>query len=446
MPGIKRTRNQVKSQRKQSKDHSAKRNSTLKARMNRRETKAVAKIISRDTCRADSDADTVEMNVSIPQGVPVDTHIPKSHLYSIAQFMGNYLTCHLMYTDCKNNNNKFYIVQGVRRDSLFYLWTRWGRVGTDGQSSLKLTKNRYTLHNMYIEKLTSKLRYGYLPIELAYNDASKKPTQKRLMGERKMNSKLPKQVQDLMRFIFDTKLINQSVEKYGYNPKKLPLGKLSKDAIIKGYSTLKEIEKALKAKSSSDKLSKLSSEFYNYIPHNFGYQNMSNFVINTFDKLKEKLDLMDSLCDIRITAKISDSAVNHNQDEDELDVKYKKLKCLIEPLNPTSEEYKVLAKSLKVDKTESQKQKVKILEIFKLSKNKEEVKQEKKSDNKREVMWHGASFSRWGGILSKGLTNSSDSNINRSSFSSEPQFSNKPEQSVDFTRYYMSNNVGLLAL
>lgn len=99
MPGIKRTRNQVKSQRKQSKDHSAKRNSTPKGRMNKRETKAVAKIISRDTCRADSDADTVEMNVSIPQGVPVDTHIPKSHLYSIAQFMGNYLTCHLMYTD-----------------------------------------------------------------------------------------------------------------------------------------------------------------------------------------------------------------------------------------------------------------------------------------------------------------------------------------------------------
>ena len=75
--------------------------------------------------------------------------------------------------------------------------------------------------------------------------------------------------------------------------KKLPLGKLSKDTILKGYSALKEIEKELQGKGNKDKLSQLSSEFYRYIPHDFKFQNMSQFIINTKEKLKEKQDLVD---------------------------------------------------------------------------------------------------------------------------------------------------------
>ena len=75
---------------------------------------------------------------------------------------------------------------------------------------------------------------------------------------------------------------------------------------------------------------------------------MSHFVIDTQTKLKEKLDLMDSLCDIKITEKINESAKDNTQDENELDVKYKKLRCMIEPLKPTTDEYKVLAKSLNI--------------------------------------------------------------------------------------------------
>ena len=51
--------------------------------------------------------------------------------------------------------------------------------------------------------------------------------------------------------------------------KKLPLLKLSKDKITKGYLALKEIEKELNEVASNDKFSQLSSEFYRYIPHDF---------------------------------------------------------------------------------------------------------------------------------------------------------------------------------
>ena len=46
----------------------------------------------------------------------------------------------------------------------------------------------------------------------------------------------------------------------------------------------------------------------------FLYQNMSHFVIDTQTKLMEKLDLMNSLCDIKIIEKIYESAKDNTQD------------------------------------------------------------------------------------------------------------------------------------
>ena len=92
--------------------------------------------------------------------------------------------------------------------------------------------------------------------------------------------------------------MEKSVESAGYDIKKLPLGQLSDETVKKGYEQLREIEAVLlkikdgKASKSSvsSKLQELSNKFYCFIPHNFGFKKMSNFVIDTNDKLKEKLD------------------------------------------------------------------------------------------------------------------------------------------------------------
>ena len=98
--------------------------------------------------------------------------------------------------------------------------------------------------------------------------------------------------------IFDLDLIEKSVVEVGYDVKKLPLGTLSKETVKEGYRYLREIEKILKKKGKggasgeSAALAELTNMFYTFIPHNFGFKNMSNFVINSVDKLKEKLDLI----------------------------------------------------------------------------------------------------------------------------------------------------------
>ncbi len=100
-----------------------------------------------------------------------------------------------------------------------------------------------------------------------------------------------------MKFIFDEKLMEESVVKVGYDIKRMPLGELSKETVLKGYRILRDIEAVLEGKSKGN-LQDLSSEFYTNIPHNFGMKHMSHFTINNKEKLKEKLDLITNLVDI----------------------------------------------------------------------------------------------------------------------------------------------------
>lgn len=52
--------------------------------------------------------------------------------------------------------------------------------------------------------------------------------------------------------------------------KKMPLGKLSKQQIAKGFEVLEEIEAAINQRSKKAQLEELSSKFFTTVPHNFG--------------------------------------------------------------------------------------------------------------------------------------------------------------------------------
>ena len=44
--------------------------------------------------------------------------------------------CMLNQTNIGANNNKFYVIQLLEKGGKYYAWTRWGRVGEDGQNAL----------------------------------------------------------------------------------------------------------------------------------------------------------------------------------------------------------------------------------------------------------------------------------------------------------------------
>ena len=70
----------------------------------------------------------------------------------------------------------------------------------------------------------------------------------------------------------------------------MPLGKLSKSQIAKGFDVLDEIEKELKGSERPQKLNELSSRFYTVIPHDFGRKIPPR--IETLEALRSKMDML----------------------------------------------------------------------------------------------------------------------------------------------------------
>lgn len=73
--------------------------------------------------------------------------------------------------------------------------------------------------------------------------------------------------------------------------KKMPLGKLSKQQIARGFEALEALEVALKAPTDGGRsLEELSSHFYTVIPHNFGRNRPPP--INSSELLQAKKDML----------------------------------------------------------------------------------------------------------------------------------------------------------
>lgn len=72
--------------------------------------------------------------------------------------------------------------------------------------------------------------------------------------------------------------------------KKMPLGKLSKMQIAKGFEVLEEIEGALNRKIGNARLEELSSKFFTTIPHNFGRNRPPT--INSKDIVEKKKEML----------------------------------------------------------------------------------------------------------------------------------------------------------
>ena len=109
-----------------------------------------------------------------------------------------------------------------------------------------------------------------------------------------------------MKLIFDMKMMTNQMKEIGYDAKKMPLGKLAKSSILRGYEALKGLMEEIKAKKRHEVIQRLSSDFYSEIPHDFGFQRMQNFILDTETKVKGKLEMLQSLEDIQVFTKLLD--------------------------------------------------------------------------------------------------------------------------------------------
>ncbi|KAI8917773.1 poly polymerase catalytic domain-containing protein [Powellomyces hirtus] len=324
----------------------------------------------------------------------------------------------LNQTEIKNNNNKFYVIQVLKSDTsdVYYAWTRWGRVGAKGQmSGMNPTSKERAIsefHKKFHDKTRNqwedrdnfeKVPGKYFLIEREFGDDPEDEDEDTKPADAKPipPSKLAQPVQDLVKLIFNVEMMTQSMQEIGYDAKKLPLGKLTKANIKKGYNALAKISDELnKARPDRSRLTDFSSEFYTIIPHSFSGRQVPP-VIDTAAALKSKLQMVEALGDIEIATEIL-KATENLLDQNPVDVHFKKLNTELVPVKKDTEVYSLVEKYMRNTHAETHRDyELDIEDLFEVARNGEENRA--KNLHNRQLLWHGSRLTNYVGILSQGL-------------------------------------------
>ncbi|KAL6615347.1 hypothetical protein ACP70R_037617 [Stipagrostis hirtigluma subsp. patula] len=369
----------------------------------------------------------------------LDQHIP-DHIkmtYHVLQVGDEIYDATLNQTNVGDNNNKFYIIQVLESDAggRFMVYNRWGRVGARGQDKLHTFSTRdqaiYEFEGKFQDKTNNRwsdrknfkcYAKKYTWIEMDYGETDKetnKTEKKGSLHDQMKETKLETRIAQFISLICNISMMKQQMVEIGYNADKLPLGKLSKATILKGYDVLKRISNLI-PRGDRRQLEQLTGEFYTVIPHDFGFRKMREFIIDTPQKLKAKLEMVEALAEIEIATKLLEDDLSDQ--DDPLYARYKQLHCDFTPLEVASEEYSMWCGpplSVSVYKTPSIQIKtyllsthgkthsgytVDIVQIFKVSRHGETERFQKfSSTGNRMLLWHGSRLTNWAGILSQGL-------------------------------------------
>ncbi|KAJ2995448.1 Poly [ADP-ribose] polymerase 2 [Globomyces sp. JEL0801] len=394
----------------------------------------------------------------------VDTLCPNWHSKTVFYEGEQVYDAMLNQTDIKANANKFYILQLLQDKS----GNEWGRVGVNGQNSFTSYNNLASAKKQFMAKFKDK--YFLIERDFSHNDEiveEKEEVKLNPTIQTLPESKLNPQLKGLMELIFNMKMMEEQMNTMGYDAKKMPLGKLSKSNIQKGYNVLKQISDVLnQVPMDGNLLTDLSSEFYTIIPHAFGFKKAP--VINTAAALATKLSMVEALADIEIAANLIKS-IQNDVTENPIDRHYQSLNRTIEPIDKKSDTYfinityprfKLLDQYLHDTHGQTHSHyKLEILDAFECNflylivvdhehENKRfDVKvNDDKLDNKM-LLWHGSRLTNFVGILSQGLRIAPpEAPVTGYMFGKGVYFADMVSKSANYCFTSRQNNVGILLL
>ncbi|KAI1845674.1 hypothetical protein JX265_005364 [Neoarthrinium moseri] len=339
----------------------------------------------------------------------------------------------LNQTNAGANNNKFYRVQLVRNTlGVYRTWTRWGRVGDRGQSAIlgdgtladalsnfnKKFKDKSGLNWTDRTAPPKPKKYTFVERSYAPDSDDEEEASDKIKAEddaEAPESKLAPAVQDLMELIFNQQYFNDVMSALNYDVKKLPLGKLSKTTITRGFQALKDLSalfndqslaQSLYDTSYAEAVENLSNSYFSFIPHVFGRSKPP--VINNQDLLKREIDLLDSLGDMKEAAAI---LKNEQKDTERLNVLDRQFQGLgmeeMTPLKANSTEFTQLKNYLMDTRGSTHNANYQIDQIFRIERRGEKGRFDSSPfagpPRDRRLLWHGSRCTNFGGILSQGL-------------------------------------------
>ncbi|KAI1269123.1 PARP-domain-containing protein [Xylariaceae sp. FL1019] len=384
----------------------------------------------------------------------------------------------LNQTNASNNNNKFYRIQVLRSVTGDYrTWTRWGRVGEYGTSKTIGDGSLADALKQFDAKFKNKSGLSwanrndppkpkhYAFVEKSYepdsdsdddNDANTQKPTGGIKKEEEPESKLPKSTQDLIRLIFNQTYFNAAMSDLNYDAAKLPLGKLSKNTISRGFQALKDLSvlidypnqaPALYQTSWAQATEDLSNLYFTLIPHAFG--RVRPPIIRSNDLLKREIELLESLSDMKDAALLMKSE-KQKAELNEIDRQFQGLGLNeMTPLDQKSDEFSQLKDYLMDTRGATHNANYQIQQIFRIERDGEFGQFDKahKKPKDRRLLWHGSRCTNFGGILSQGLRIAPpEAPVSGYMFGKGIYLADMSSKSANYCCPYISNGHALLLL
>ncbi|KAI0143708.1 PARP-domain-containing protein [Xylariaceae sp. FL1272] len=383
----------------------------------------------------------------------------------------------LNLSNVSGNNNKFYMLQLLvdDKEGKYYAHARWGRVGETGQVKTVSFDDLESAETEYDKRFKSKtgLKWDergndakdnkYTFVERSYEedgDGGSASDEGYGTGS-SVKSELDISTQRLMELIFNENHFNSVLEEIGYNKDKMPLGKLGKATLQKGFEELKELSSLIKhpslAKNKYDKdreevIEEWTNKYYSTIPHVFGRDRPP--LIDNDDILRREVAMLDTLTDMEVantimnsTSKSKDASSVHKLDAHFNDLKLKELAVL----EHKSNEYKEIQRYLIDSSAEAHGRKYRLQDVFRVERPGEKERFEKSTksikDSKRMLLWHGSRTTNFGGILSQGLRIAPpEAPVNGYAFGKGVYLADLSSKSANYCMSSASGGVGILLL
>eukprot|EP00584_Thalassiosira_punctigera_P015440 CAMPEP_0172575658 /NCGR_PEP_ID=MMETSP1067-20121228/137322_1 /TAXON_ID=265564 ORGANISM="Thalassiosira punctigera, Strain Tpunct2005C2" /NCGR_SAMPLE_ID=MMETSP1067 /ASSEMBLY_ACC=CAM_ASM_000444 /LENGTH=1047 /DNA_ID=CAMNT_0013368309 /DNA_START=27 /DNA_END=3169 /DNA_ORIENTATION=- len=335
----------------------------------------------------------------------------------------------LNQTNLGANNNKFYKMQLVEDSGRgsYHVFTRWGRVGEDGQVQEWGTFDVEEATKKFAEKFRAKSgnswdgyredkdsfvskKGKYTVVEMEQDDEAISATAAALGYKPAAKSELEHNTKDLIDLIFDEDMFKSAMTDMKLDPKKLPLGALSQAQIKKGFAVLERLEDAIDGGADEERLGDITSEFYTLIPHAFGRR--AGPVLDTTDKVREKYEMLNTLTDIEAAQSMQKAERGSDVDGDEetrpnpSDLNYEQLAANLTLLDAKKDKDFKLIKTY-FDDTKDDKGyggAMKLQKVWRVDRHDEEKRFAKHADvERRKLLWHGTNVAVVAAILKSGL-------------------------------------------
>ncbi len=271
---------------------------------------------------------------------------------------------------------------------------------------------------------------------------------------------LAEPVQKLVQLIFNQQYFAATMTELKYDANKLPLGKLSKTTISRGFQALKDLaalfdDSTLASTAYHTTLGSavesLSNIYYTFIPHAFGRARPP--VIRDYVALKKEIELLESLSDMKDAELIMKTDRARTDTMHPLDKQYRGLGMKeMAPLDPDSAEYTELVDYLVGTRGATHLATNYTVEaIFRIER---EGEHKRFCDSTfagppqdRRLLWHGSRATNYGGILSQGLRIAPpEAPVSGYMFGKGIYLADMSSKSANYCYSNMSGNTGLLLL